>query len=230
MLYAADDPTSTGQAQNFRGAAAALGLDVAGFESWDPKAEDYTALFDAVKKSGADAVVLAGLTDQNGATLIKDKVSVLGSNEKLPLIAFDGFAQQSTIDECRGAAAGMFASVPGRAPENLTGSRRSSTSTSSRAESTEEGWSCTRRTPARRPRLCWTQSPPGATIGADTVTEAVHWRRSEPTASSGTYRIHPHRRSERRAGDLLLRRRRQLRARRPRSRRRRTSSRRPQGD
>ena len=120
VLYAADDPTSTGQAQNFRGAAAELGLDVAGYKSWDPKATDYTGLFDAVKKSGADAVVLAGLTDQNGATLIKDKVSVLGSNEKVPLVAFDGFAQQSTIDDAGAPSAGMFASVPGSAPENLS--------------------------------------------------------------------------------------------------------------
>jgi branched-chain amino acid transport system substrate-binding protein len=36
-------------------------------------------------------------------------------------MAPDGFAQQSTIDKAGDAADGMFASVPGRAPENLAG-------------------------------------------------------------------------------------------------------------
>ncbi len=35
------------------------------------------------------------------------------------MLAPDGFAQQSTIDKAGEAAEGMFASVPGRAPENL---------------------------------------------------------------------------------------------------------------
>ena len=120
VLYAADDPTSTGQAQNFKGAAGELGLDVAGYETWDPKADDYTKLMENVKTTGADAVVLAGLTEQNGGTLIDDKVKTLGSNEKVPLVAFDGFAQQSTIDDGGEATAGMFASIPGSAPENLS--------------------------------------------------------------------------------------------------------------
>ncbi len=121
VLYAANDPTSTGQATNFRDAAQALGLHVTGFDTWDPKAGDYTALFKRVKASGADGVVLAGLIEENGAQVIQDKVKVLGANEKVPLIAFDGFAQQSTIDKAGGASTGMFASVPGKAPDSLTG-------------------------------------------------------------------------------------------------------------
>ena len=121
VLYAADDPTSTGQAENFRGAAGELGLDVAGFESWDPKAKNYTDLFDNVKSSGADAVVLAGLTEQNGATLIDDKVEDgRPQRRRCRCVAFDGFAQQATIDDAGEASAGMFASVPGSAPENLS--------------------------------------------------------------------------------------------------------------
>src|SRR5205823_1668669 len=42
-----------------------------------------------------------------------------GSNADLPLIAFDGFAQQATIDDSGSASKGMFASVPGSTPENL---------------------------------------------------------------------------------------------------------------
>jgi branched-chain amino acid transport system substrate-binding protein len=51
--------------------------------------------------------------------LIGDKVQVVGPNEDVPLLAFDGFSQQTTIDETGAAANGMFASVPGRAAENL---------------------------------------------------------------------------------------------------------------
>ena len=119
VLYASNDPTSTGQAENFRGAAQALGLKLAGYQTWDQEAHSYAPLFGKVKRSGADSVVLAGLIEQNGAQVIQDKVKVLGSNADLPLIAFDGFAQQATIDGSGSASKGMFASVPGSTPESL---------------------------------------------------------------------------------------------------------------
>jgi branched-chain amino acid transport system substrate-binding protein len=119
VLYASNDPTSTGQAENFRGGANALGLELAGYETWDQEAKSYAPLFEKVRRSGADGVVLAGLIEQNGTQVIKDKVGVLGSNADVPLIAFDGFAQQATIDDSGSASDGMFASVPGSTPENL---------------------------------------------------------------------------------------------------------------
>jgi branched-chain amino acid transport system substrate-binding protein len=119
VAYAADDPTSTGQAQNFRGAAEELGLELSGFETWDPEAKDYEDLFTQAEKAGADAVVLAGLTEQNGAQVIADKVKYAGPNSEVPLLAFDGFAQQSTIDEAGSDSEGMFATVPGLAPGEL---------------------------------------------------------------------------------------------------------------
>jgi branched-chain amino acid transport system substrate-binding protein len=122
ILYAADDPTSLGQGETFRGAAKALGLQIAGFEPWDPEATDYVELMQKVKGTGADGVELAGLLEQNGPQIIKDKVEVLGPNEgKVKLLAHDGFAQQATIDDTGSPSAGMFASVPGLTPESLTG-------------------------------------------------------------------------------------------------------------
>lgn len=122
ILYAGDDPTSTGQAQNFQGAAKALGMQIAGFEKWNPDAKSYTDLMDKVKSSGADAVLLAGLLEENGAQIIKDKVSVLGPNDgAVKLLAPDGFAQQSTIDQAGPASAGMLVSLPGKVPGSLTG-------------------------------------------------------------------------------------------------------------
>src|SRR6266496_3047539 len=75
ILVAAKDPTSKGQADTFEGAAKSLGMSIAGVEQWDPDAKSYTDLMDKVKASGADSVLLAGLLEQNGAQIIKDKVS-----------------------------------------------------------------------------------------------------------------------------------------------------------
>ena len=122
ILVAADDPTSKGQADTFEGAARSLGMNIAGVEQWDPKAKSYTDLMQKAKTSGADAVLLAGLLEQNGAQIIKDKVSVLGPNDgPVKLLAPDGFAQQSTIDQAGAATKGMYASLPGKVPSSLTG-------------------------------------------------------------------------------------------------------------
>jgi branched-chain amino acid transport system substrate-binding protein len=122
VLYAGGDPTSLGQARTFRGAAEKLGIEVGGFRSWNPDAGNYKGLMKTVAGTMPDAVLLAGLTEQNGAQLIKDKVAVLGPNSGMvKLLAPDGFAQQSTIDLAGSASKGMFASVPGRVPENLEG-------------------------------------------------------------------------------------------------------------
>ena len=122
ILVAADDPTSKGQADTFEGAARKLGMNIAGTAQWDPKAKSYTNLMDQAKASGADAVLLAGLLEQNGAQLIKDKVSVLGPNNGgVKLLAPDGFAQNATIAQAGPASAGMFVSQPGKVPGSLTG-------------------------------------------------------------------------------------------------------------
>lgn len=121
VLYAAKDPTSIGQAKTFRGAARKLGLNLAGFQAWNPNATSYRSLMRKVAARSPDAILLAGLTEENGGQLIKDKVGVLGPNTGVKLLAPDGFAQQSTIDLAGKAAAGMFASVPGQVPQKLKG-------------------------------------------------------------------------------------------------------------
>jgi branched-chain amino acid transport system substrate-binding protein len=121
VLYAGKDPTSLGQAKTFRGAARKLGIHVTGFKAWNVNAAGYRGLMRTVANASPDAVLLAGLTEENGGRLIKDKVAVLGPNSGVKLLAPDGFAQQSTIDLAGKAAKGMFASVPGEVPQNLTG-------------------------------------------------------------------------------------------------------------
>jgi branched-chain amino acid transport system substrate-binding protein len=112
-----------GVANNFRNAAESLGLTIAGFAAWDPKASSYEALMRQIGGTSADAIFLGGLIDENGAQLIKDKVAVLGPNDgDVKLLAPDGFTQQSTIDESGvDNARGMFMSIAGVPTEELTG-------------------------------------------------------------------------------------------------------------
>ena len=115
-LYILNDKEAygLGVATNLRNAAEHLGIEVAGFEAWDPKASSYEGLFRKIGGSGADAVFLGGLIDENGAKVIKDKVATLGPNDgNVKLFAPDGFTTQQTIDEAGTAAAGMYLSVAG---------------------------------------------------------------------------------------------------------------------
>ena len=118
-----DDPTSLGQAMTFQSAAAALGMHAAG----DPRSgirmrTTMRSRWRRCSHSGADAVVLAGILEQNGVQLIRDKAAALGPNDgAIKLFAFDGFAQQATIDNTGPDARGMYVSLPGKVPGSLTG-------------------------------------------------------------------------------------------------------------
>ena len=70
-----------GVATNFRNAAESLGIEIAGFDAFDPKASSYEALYKKIQGTGADGIFIGGLIDENGAQLIKDKVAVLGPND-----------------------------------------------------------------------------------------------------------------------------------------------------
>ena len=90
-----------------------------------PKATSYTSLCEKIKQTGADAVFIGGLTDENGGQLIKDKVAVLGPNDgAVKLLAPDGFTQQSTIKEAGSASAGMYASVAGQPIDKFKGTAK----------------------------------------------------------------------------------------------------------
>jgi branched-chain amino acid transport system substrate-binding protein len=124
-VYILNDKESygLGVAQNTRNAAQSLGIKIAGFEAWDPKAASYEGLMNKIKGTGADAVFLGGLIDENGGQVIKDKVAVLGPNDgDVKLYAPDGFTAQATIEEAGAQnAANMYSSVAGVPPDQLTG-------------------------------------------------------------------------------------------------------------
>ena len=107
-----------GVAKSFASAAKAAGIDIVGEQSWDAKQPNYTALFQGVKASGADLVYLAGIYDQNGGQLIKDKVAVLGDNSKVRLFAPDGFTGYPDLLKLP-EAAGMNLTFAGLTQEEL---------------------------------------------------------------------------------------------------------------
>jgi branched-chain amino acid transport system substrate-binding protein len=123
-LYVLNDKEAygLGVATTTRKAAEHLGIEVVGFEAWDPKASSYESLFKKVQASGADAVFLGGLIDENGAQVIKDKVAVLGPNDgDVGLYAPDGFTTQQTITDSGPASEGMFMSVAGVPIDEFSG-------------------------------------------------------------------------------------------------------------
>jgi branched-chain amino acid transport system substrate-binding protein len=124
QLYILNDREAygLGVAENVRGAAEHLGIEVVGFDAWDPRASNYEALMNKIKNAGADGVFLGGLIDENGAQVIKDKVRVLGDNETVKLYMPDGFTTQQTIDEAGVEnTQGAFFSVAGVPVEEFTG-------------------------------------------------------------------------------------------------------------
>ncbi|MSW68419.1 MAG: ABC transporter substrate-binding protein, partial [Actinobacteria bacterium] len=60
-------------------------------EAWDAKQASYEALFTKIKALKPDMIYIAGIFDNNGGQLIKDKVKVLGDNTKVKIMAPDGF-------------------------------------------------------------------------------------------------------------------------------------------
>lgn len=113
-VYVLDDNQTYGKgvAVAFEAAAKKLGIDVKGFEAWDPKAASYEAVASKIQQSGAEAVFLGGIICNNGGKLIKDLRAGLGPN--VTLIGPDGFTPISaTVQGAGTEAEGMYVSVAG---------------------------------------------------------------------------------------------------------------------
>lgn len=115
-VYVLDDGESYGRgiATGVRHAARTLGLDVVGFGAWEPPEASYRMLFERIRARRPDAVILAGLLEQNGARVISDKVAVLGPNDgAVKLLASDGFAGPTLEARAGVAATGMLVTTIG---------------------------------------------------------------------------------------------------------------------
>ena len=112
-----------GIATLFRRAAKKLGIQVKGFQGWDPNATSYESIATAVKSSGATAVFLGGIVCLNGGKVIKDLRSTLGAN--FPMLLPDGFTPFSATNSTSGGTdKGAYISYPGIPLDALKGAGR----------------------------------------------------------------------------------------------------------
>jgi branched-chain amino acid transport system substrate-binding protein len=88
-----DDGETYGQgvAKAFEDEAKKQGINITSHGQWDGKQPNYTALFTSIKAQNPDCLYIGGIYDLNGGQLIKDKVAVLGDNDKIKMITPDGF-------------------------------------------------------------------------------------------------------------------------------------------
>ncbi len=102
-----------GVAKAFADAATKVGITVLDNVGWDSKQSSYVNIFEKYKSSGVDCVYLGGINDNNGVTLIKDKVKVLGANDgKVKLIGPDGFTGYPEVQKLA-EAQGMYLTFAG---------------------------------------------------------------------------------------------------------------------
>ena len=127
-VYILDDQQLYGKgiADVFEATAKSLGMTVLGHEGIDTKASDYKALMQKISTSNngqpPDGIFVGMVIDSNAAQLLKDKVSIMGDNNKVKFMGPDGIQTQAMIDGAgKDVADGIYASVAGLAfPDNLT--------------------------------------------------------------------------------------------------------------
>jgi branched-chain amino acid transport system substrate-binding protein len=118
------DTYGSGIASDVRHTAEKLGLQVVGFEAWNVKSHDYTALARKIRRAGANGVFLGGTVDtSNGPQLVKDLRSILGP--RFHIVTPDGFTPIVPFAQLAGPAAeGVTVSFPAAPPDRLGGAGR----------------------------------------------------------------------------------------------------------
>lgn len=107
-----------GLARAFINRAEAHGLTVLGNDAWKAKATSYVSLFRNIKTKKPDAIYVAGIYEQNGERLIKDKVAVLGDSLKMPMMAPDAFTGHPEMNKIP-EADGMYLTFAGLSIDQL---------------------------------------------------------------------------------------------------------------
>jgi branched-chain amino acid transport system substrate-binding protein len=98
-----DQPWGIGVATAFGNAAQKLGMTIAGTAGWDPRARSYRPLAARIRRSGADAVYVAGYAVDNGPRLLRDLRDQLG--RRVLVMGPDGFNMPAPLVEQAGADA-----------------------------------------------------------------------------------------------------------------------------
>lgn len=108
-----------GVAKAFADEAAKQGIEVLGNEPWDFKQPNYSAFFEQIKSKNPDCLYIGGIYDNNGGQLVKDKVKVLGDNDKVKMMGPDGFTGYPDL-QAQPEAQGMYLTFAGLSQDSLT--------------------------------------------------------------------------------------------------------------
>ncbi|HEX7405398.1 MAG TPA: branched-chain amino acid ABC transporter substrate-binding protein [Candidatus Nanopelagicaceae bacterium] len=123
-VYVLNDTQAYGQgvAAAFITEAKKIGITVlssgASGEGWDVKQPTYEALMLKIKNLNPDMLYVAGVFENNGGQLIKDKVAVLGDNTKVKLMGPNGFTGYPDLNKMP-EAEGMYLSFTGLTADQL---------------------------------------------------------------------------------------------------------------
>lgn len=111
-----------GLADGFRIKAKELGLQEVGYEA-APKADNYRALVNKIKDSGADLVYNGAIVDQNPAILLKN-LREIDPTGKIKFMTGDGNLCGEFLKLAGSAAEGAYGTFGGTAPEAYTGAAK----------------------------------------------------------------------------------------------------------
>jgi branched-chain amino acid transport system substrate-binding protein len=111
-----------GLADGFRIKAKELGLQEVGYEA-APKADNYRALVNKIKDSGADLVYNGAIVDQNPAILLKN-LREIDPTGKIKFMTGDGNLCAEFLKLAGSAAEGAYGTFGGTAPEAYTGAAK----------------------------------------------------------------------------------------------------------
>lgn len=123
-VYVLNDTQAYGQgvAAAFTTEAKKIGITVlssgASGEGWDVKQSTYEALMLKIKSLKPEMIYVAGVFENNGGQLIKDKVAVLGDNTKVKLMGPNGFTGCPDLNKMP-EADGMYLSFTGLTADQL---------------------------------------------------------------------------------------------------------------
>jgi branched-chain amino acid transport system substrate-binding protein len=106
-----------GLADVFREAAKKQGITEAGYEA-APKADNFRALANKIKDSGADFVYYGGITDNNPAVLVRDLKSAAPS---IKFMGPDGIAESEFLKGAAAAGEGAYITFGGIPPSEYKG-------------------------------------------------------------------------------------------------------------
>jgi len=106
-----------GVAKNTKSAVEKVGIKVAGTDGWDKTAANYRALASKIKATGADAVFVGGIVDNNGPQLFKDMHAAMPDAK---LFGPDGMATETLTGEIPAATqAKTYLTAPTVSPDEL---------------------------------------------------------------------------------------------------------------